>query len=449
MMLRSEALYRWIISSVEQLTDLTAADSFNGLLDNQQQDQFFEAIAALTSLKEILQEAQRNHAHVTCWQDLEGSLKELIRFFPAYVQAPRMCLFHCVIGAQVSLGGIDLNQDDIDGTLFKSWSMPVSPPQSSFSYYNQNQRDKSIAVFATEDADALTESLTNKPIHSWLLLQALVAVGVNAELPLGHVVIVKDAVGITDEAAQAAARLAILTTGQSFHRPEEYEPSPHIVQLNEFDVEFSYQQLNDLLEVLSEYNLRKDYLAKYLTLYHVVENFMFKAPVVRLERARQGGMFSIRDFQRLYSAIDRSESSVLTQLIEAVFALLAEPTETFEVRIKNRWTSAVITPSHANDMDTLLSQLRIEKGKFGISLKSIDFNHDVAKNFAKIVYAVRNSIVHNRETEFHLNHYTLNAMPKVLLKDFLFPTLEEICFFLILKPNSLTWYSQPYLRFYK
>jgi hypothetical protein len=80
----------------------------------------------------------------------------------------------------------------------------------------------------------------------------------------------------------------------------------------------NYQQFNETLTILSEYNHQKDILDKYIRLYHVMENFMFKYPLVIMERANAGMPFSIRDFQRMYNKVNVSEISALKEMIRAI-----------------------------------------------------------------------------------------------------------------------------------
>ena len=70
------------------------------------------------------------------------------------------------------------------------------------------------------------------------------------------------------------------------------------------------------------------------------------------------------------------------------------------------------------------------------------------KFMGKVIYAFRNSMVHNRETEFHLTHFTLTNHPligdtaRTILENFLLPTIEELVFNLIIAENTLVWYDK-------
>jgi hypothetical protein len=208
-----------------------------------------------------------------------------------------------------------------------------------------------------------------------------------------------------------------------------------------------YHQLNEVFNVLSEYNSRQDVLTKYLTLYHVIENFMFKLPIVELERQQGGRMFSIRDFRRLYKQVDESELSALKRLFVATFQLHATPATTFEQQVVARWDSLVPGTALA-DIEKALGALDLKLQKR--SMKHAEFKAgDVAGNFAQMVYAVRNAIVHNKETEFHLTYATLDNTICTLIESFVIPCLEEMCFALVGSPNQHVWYLNKELLLYQ
>ena len=95
------------------------------------------------------------------------------------------------------------------------------------------------------------------------------------------------------------------------------------------------------------------------------------------------------------------------------------------------------------DIDSALSTL-------GMTCAFATFaDQSVAGSFARLVYAVRNSIVHNKETEFHLTYASLDPTIIALIETFLIPSLEEICFSLIGIPNTHLWYQNRELLLYR
>ena len=65
-----------------------------------------------------------------------------------------------------------------------------------------------------------------------------------------------------------------------------------------------------------------------------------------------------------------------------------------------------------------------------------------------MVYAIRNAIVHNKETEFHLTYATLDSTICALIESFVIPCLEEICFALVGSQNDYVWYLNKELKLY-
>jgi hypothetical protein len=168
---------------------------------------------------------------------------------------------------------------------------------------------------------------------------------------------------------------------------------------------------------------------------------MFKLPLVDLERRNGGRMFSIRDFQRLYREVDEYESVVLRRFFEVTFQMDASPGVTFANHIVARW-NGLVPGVAAADIESAMNTLGIVKRSTKRPLRFVDFTPgSAAEHFAKMVYTVRNAIVHNRETELHLSYANLNGPQASLIETFLIPSLEEVCFSLIGSPNPHVWYQ--------
>ena len=73
------------------------------------------------------------------------------------------------------------------------------------------------------------------------------------------------------------------------------------------------------------------------------------------------------------------------------------------------------------------------------------------KYFAEITYQLRNSILHNTATEFHLTHYELSQNELIVnfLKDFMIPKLEKIILHLIVSNDDLISYQREAITLYK
>ena len=174
---------------------------------------------------------------------------------------------------------------------------------------------------------------------------------------------------------------------------------------------------------------------------------MFKLPIVSLERKQGGRMFSIRDFRRLYREVEINEIVSLRNFFSEIFKIILSDGNTFETRLIDRWNS-LSTNISPRDVENALEVLQVLK-KDNKPLKYVDFKKGESfVYFSNIVYTIRNAIVHNKETEFHLSYATLDHPICVLIENMLLPSLEEICFELIGTNNPHVWYKNKELVLY-
>ncbi|EHY0973341.1 hypothetical protein K2B97_004537, partial [Vibrio parahaemolyticus] len=199
--------------------------------------------------------------------------------------------------------------------------------------------------------------------------------------------------------------------------------------------------------ILSEYNSRKEILNKYLSLYHGVENFVYRLPIVKLTESNNGKMFSVRDFHLLYSSIDDKELPSLISFFKEVYSKDRDG----GIYLNNLHDSFKngISPTFLN---TALKELQIKNAKnvyFNYNmLIAANNKQNLPSQFASIVYKIRNSIVHNKETEFHLSHAYLSDEIIELLANVVIPELENLIFGLVVKKNELIWYKHDKIMLY-
>lgn len=244
----------------------------------------------------------------------------------------------------------------------------------------------------------------------------------------------------------------LVKEGQIFHEEYSYLLAPNLGSQRDSKPENQYQQFGDTLLILSEYNAEKNLLDKYLRLYQVLENFMFRSPIVELERKHGGKMFTIREFQRLYKRVDNSELKMLKKIIDKVFSLENGDGTDFKNYISNNWEALVngIPGQDKTKFDTLL-----DIAGFAENVKYDQFTNQLNQNFTKIIYFLRNSIVHNKETEFHIthnelmNHEIIDDAVKILLEKFMIPSLERIVFQLLENENDIIWYENSTLTLFE
>lgn len=345
---------------------------------------------------------------------------------------------------------------NVDETLFCFEPLPILLSHINFLYYDSLDLENSVVVLDLTnlaDLNAFIDS-GQMPIDILFALLTKLGQGVVAVAPSINVLIRSDQLGNTNSIFACVA-LHLVKSGKLVHSPSNYSSLPTVNVNRKILSNKKYQQFNDSLQILSEYNAQQDILDKYLRIYHLIENFMFKLPVVTLERAHQNTPFSIRDFRLLYSRIDKSEISVLKNLIADVMKLEYIPGTTFLSAVFVAWQAIHLTlVTDLAKINKLFELLNVTNSKGeAVRYESITQNEFPA-TFAKLIYGFRNSLVHNRETEFHLIHQTLQAhttigdTAKIILEKFVLPWLEEISFYLIIEDNDLVWYRNPALTLF-
>lgn len=443
-MKKYEILYDWPVDQVRHLADSNEAETYAlGLADPQ--------LAAFTTLTETMRglgadlaTAKASRVHFGKWNELRQCLEVFEQQFGNFPDASiSKFRLSTLLADKLSQIAPPLDAADVDANAFEIRGLTQSLPMSWFSRENLQSPQDSTALFACGDLAALEGQIAGANLSPTFAFHFLAALHALPQLPGGHAVLVKrSAQPIGDAAIHAFVKMLVLMTGMPVHSARRYAAPPQVLEPDAVRPGHLYQQWGDVLEVLSEYNSRDEVLLKYLTIYHVIENFMFKLPIVGLERQRNGKMFSIRDFQSLYDKTKINELDALKRLFTAVFGLPAYGGATFEQHIRTRW-SALVPGVPQPDIDKALNDL-------GLSFSFAGFvGQPAVAAFSKLVYAVRNAIVHNKETEFHLTYASLDPGICGLIESFLIPSLEEISFSLIGSPNTHLWYQNRELLLYK
>ncbi|MNZ88418.1 hypothetical protein D3C78_1073100 [compost metagenome] len=229
-------------------------------------------------------------------------------------------------------------------------------------------------------------------------------------------------------------KIYMLARGEMVTKSIEYLNPPQNSSINSYDPSLNYAQFGEIVQIMGEYVARRDALSKYLSIYHVIENFMFKYPIVKLERSRNGVMFSIRDFKRLYKAVETNELEAVTSLMRAALDLQFGA-NTIGQEIYQRWSAFIIAQTaNINDIDDFLDKMNVKRA-------SLNNQASFCNAFSMLLYRIRCSVVHNKETEYHISseNYTSGCQP--VLEEFYLPALEELIFLLLSQENDVVWYK--------
>jgi hypothetical protein len=443
-MKKYEVLYDWPVTAVGRLADSNEAEAYAEGLEAVPLASFTTLTERMRGLGAELAAAKAARIHFAKWVELRQCVEEFEQQFANFPDAslPKFRL-SILLAEKIAQIAPPLDAADIDENTFEIRELPRALPFAWFARENGPSLADSIAIFKCDDLISLETEIAAWNLSPTFSFHLLATLHTQPVLPLGHAVLAKrDAPQIEIAAVEAFARMLVLMTGKPVHAARRYLNAPQVLDPDAIRAGNVYQQWGEILDVLSDYNSRDELLLKYLTIYHVMENFMFKLPIVGLERERNGKMFSIRDFQSLYDKTKMKEGDALRRLFTVIFEQEALPGVTFEQHISARW--AALAPGIPEaDIDGALQAL-------GLPFAFAQFGAQSAvTSFAKLVYAIRNAIVHNKETEFHLTYASLDMTISALIEMFLIPSLEEICFSLIGIPNTHLWYQNKQLLLYK
>ena len=462
-MKKYEILYDWPIDRITNLCDSAQTEAFVNSLDEDSEDQseLLKYIDAFRAFRADLADAKAGKRLFAKWGEIRKLVDALHQRYPQFpdLHPDRFRLTLLLAeklseslpppaGAPANPQAPDFDEAELNEQLFELRA-PIEPlPIHWFVRQNAQSFEDSVAIFNSSNVTVLTNDIAASAISPEFLFQILAALHTAPQIPAPQVLLIKRlAPPIDISAVDAFAKLQLLASGKAVHLPKQYTAPPHVVDVDGIRAGTPYHQLNEVFYVMSEYNSHHDLLSKYLSLYHVFENFMFKLPIVELERRRNGQMFSIRDFRRLYQELDVRELTALKKLMAVVLDFEPIAGTRFKALIEDRW-QAFCPAADIAKLNAVLERLGVRRGE--APLNHADFCGDHSSSyFAQIVYAVRNVIVHNTETEWHLSYATLDEMTGLMLEGFLLPSLEEICFALVGRDNQHVWYQNKALNLYQ
>lgn len=461
-MRKIDIIYNNFINLLRNLTtESVVFDDFYGSLTEGQQSALIDIADKIASEKRNI---ERSFVDAEFYSDFTNLIYYLNDFYSRFGNYPNLkmhellSIISVIQKLTIEFGGVTpLNLEEVIAPGdFALIELQDNINQENFLYYDASDITQSIFLFNIYDTTAFKDYVNSLTTGAQILYFLLSKLGTAVPLSDSKYVLVKTEFSAKPKIVKATLCLHIIISGKIIHRDYEYSFPPKIPISNFVVLGKNYQQFSDSIGIISEYIHQKDILDKYLRIYHVFENFMYKSPLVKLERGALGTVFSIRDFQRMYDRISDSEINMLKKLFDNILTLEHIPGETFNTRILNNWAGLIPVPfPDSVNIDILISLLNIKTNKGNdIFFANIDPN-SLPHFLAKLIYAFRNSLVHNRETEFHLTHHTLLNHPVIgntcliVLEKFLIPILEELAFYLIINENQVVWYDKSSLKLWE
>jgi len=212
------------------------------------------------------------------------------------------------------------------------------------------------------------------------------------------------------------------------------EPKPLIVRpdftsvANTLEVSEHFEQFLEPFEMLGEFNSRTSVLDSFLSAYHALENYMLRARIAEVANTQNNNsIFSIRDFKRLSLASEDSEQKHLQKLFEACWDEVIGGQSLSD--FANQCFTNLLAQANfdSSDFDDFLGRLTLRRpGSPAINTANWP---EFRGRVPKLIYLLRCSVVHNKETEYHISNREIDNQTRLLVvTDFCIPVMSRLAF---------------------
>ncbi len=231
------------------------------------------------------------------------------------------------------------------------------------------------------------------------------------------------------EARSATLKYHLVLNGFVLVEPKPLLARPNFVSVADtLEVSEHFEQFLEPFEILGEFNSRASVLDAFLSVYHALENYMLRARIAQVTNAQaNNSIFSIRDFKRLSLASEDSEQRHLIKLFDACWD------ENIGGLSLSDFANQCLTNllGHADfdnsDFDDFLNRLTLNRS--GSAAANPANWNDFRGRVPKLIYLLRCSVVHNKETEYHISNRELDNQTRLLvITDFCIPVMSQLAF---------------------
>ena len=469
-MLFKDAIYSNVVTTLDslqnkiesQLGEIEQLESGRALSPEEKtrQTKLTDFFACIDECKETVEDAKEHLKGIPCLPSVKEKLKEVV-VTPDDVFEKLLTIIDLSSEVEKDQDCLEEQFDIITSDFTISAYEGYGVPFFGFAYFNENDNKESLGYLDFDKFDS-------SDLHSYGFTRDLIAllqikyVEKIDTIPSRKVILHRSDVTEITHIVSALKALAIFK-GLVIHTPKLSNISTNS---EKYCVDVSckkpYSQFLETLVILSEANDRADVLGKYLHIYHVIESFMHKVPLVHLSDTSNGNIFKIRGFKNLYKEIERSERDSLDRLFNRPkFGSI----KYWDLQLGSEFNNDTFEKIIQDNLNNLQTLSTYDESKYNDFFYSLGFtkndrepdtdaftkfkNNPTAKRYVDILYLIRCSIVHNKETEFHISHFTLtedivNFIDHILVQ----PLIMLICK-LICDDQTNVWYKDKNLKLYQ
>lgn len=175
-----------------------------------------------------------------------------------------------------------------------------------------------------------------------------------------------------------------------------YEPQK-LFRTYQYKDNVLYEHFLDVYDVLNEVKHSKDVLTTYLKVYQVIEQMAYRMKLNSvIESAADSKCSFVRELEALTDGFKSSERDTVVSCIMELFPTLAD---SLNAEIGN---DKILNANCRKFLGKRYNVAVDDKGKYTIN------------SAASLVYSIRNSIVHNKETEYHLMYNNVNDYKDII-----------------------------------
>lgn len=456
-MRRIDLYFNNILSHLEELQARLIDyydENSHALIENEQKgDRYTEFSSGVDSLLDILKESFQNNEIIDDLSIITPFLEELETFNTIFFDfnINKTELFRLILSLIAKVNDVIENDIDIDFDIdisnYEIVDLTTNLIEGNFVLFKSEDLTKSVVIY-DPNGDTFS-SFLNNDFHSahidLLLIWINLLTDENSSI-LNQLCLYRKLVNLDLRDLHSVLKLQVLAKGERLKSLQTYYEKPKEPFSNSFDYNENYRQFDSIANVLNEYNNHIYVLDKYLKLYHIIENFMYKHKICRLEREKNGIPFHIRDFQILYDRFKVKEIECIQDFFKDVLQLNNNTDKFINVLVTSWESLEIIDSTKIPHINTLFIQLGFKTSTYNYERIKANLDHSM---FSLITYKIRNAIVHNKDSENHFESINLPEGAKFLLENFLIPNLEKIVFHLIINKNDLVWYENNHLLLYE